>query len=177
MHSKHEVDRQRRRRRVGNKGGMPGARRRELVVGQEACGGGGDDEEHEEEERPTSGAEERGHADEADAASCARADLAVSSELSSKFLRLLNVPMIRSGSVGISDPQWLFFSPLCAAAPWPPRPPRTRRTRLSTEICVRLHITATVPLHSHCGIMQGSFSSRSLWCTSHADHSPNGQVS
>ena len=109
MHSKHEVDRQRRRRRVGNKGGMPGARRRELVVGQEACGGGGDDEEHEEEERPTSGAEERGHADEADAASCARADLAVSSELSSKFLRLLNVPMIRSGSVGISDPQWLFF--------------------------------------------------------------------
>ena len=64
MHSKHEVDRQRRRRRVGNKGGMPGARRRELVVGQEACGGGGDDEEHEEEERPISGAEERGHADE-----------------------------------------------------------------------------------------------------------------
>ena len=32
------------------------------------CGGGGDDEEHEEEERPISGAEERGHADEADAA-------------------------------------------------------------------------------------------------------------
>ena len=29
------------------------------------CGGGGDDEEHEEEERPISGAEERGHADEA----------------------------------------------------------------------------------------------------------------
>ena len=32
------------------------------------CGGGGDDEEHEEEERPISGAEERGHADEADEA-------------------------------------------------------------------------------------------------------------
>ena len=30
-------------------------------------GGGGDDEEHEEEEQPASGAEERGHAEEADA--------------------------------------------------------------------------------------------------------------
>jgi hypothetical protein len=35
---------------------------------QQGCGGGGGDEEHEEQEQPSSGAEERGHAGDADVA-------------------------------------------------------------------------------------------------------------